>query len=94
MLNSLRSESEQVAAYELVGRTGQLNCSLRQSPVAQRVRPGHHATGKQWVFATILAQYAALPVKRGWRAASGDCHFHTGARVQSGTQKEPQRTLN
>jgi 6-phosphogluconolactonase len=86
------AESEQVAAYELVGRTGQLNLLNRQS--ARGTAACYldvDATGKTVVVANYSSgSVAALPVSAdGTLGEAATFIQHAGASVNPARQKEP-----
>ena len=85
-------ENEQVAAYEIIGRTGQLKLLNRQSALGTAACYLHvDATGKTVVVANYsTGSVASLPVKSdGSLGEAASFVQHVGSSVNSARQKEP-----
>jgi 6-phosphogluconolactonase len=85
-------EPEQIAAYELEGRTGKLKLLNRQSAQGTAACYLHvDATGKTVVVANYTSgSVASLPVKAdGSLGAAASFFQHTGSSVDPARQKEP-----
>lgn len=85
-------ENEQVAAYEIIGRTGQLKLLNRQSALGTAACYLHvDATGKTVVVANYsTGSVASLPVKSdGSLGEAASFVQHVGSSVNPARQKEP-----
>lgn len=85
-------ENEQIAAYEIVGRTGELKLLNRQSAMGTAACYLHvDATGKTVVVANYTSgSVASLPVKSDGSLGEATSFFqHMGSSVNPARQKEP-----